>query len=184
MFKRRKKRSLLGNLREILWPKMGWRRMGHYIHLRMIRLNATPHHIALGIAFGASISFIPLPGTHIISAALFTKILRGSVLASLIGTLIGTPWTFPLMWWAAYHMGAFAFYAFGLPVAAMPSVFLWHDLVAEIETHPFDLLVPWIMGGVMVTLITWPIFYYMSYRLVVCTRLKHAHARSSRIKRV
>ncbi|MEK7801294.1 MAG: DUF2062 domain-containing protein, partial [Pseudomonadota bacterium] len=68
MFKRRKRRSILGKLREVLWPKMGWRRMGHYLHLRMIRLNASPHQIALGISFGASISFVPLPGTHIITA--------------------------------------------------------------------------------------------------------------------
>lgn len=180
MFQRRKKRPPFERIRGFLWPHMGWRRFATYVRLRIIRLNATPYQIACGLAFGASISFIPLPGTHILLAALLTFMVRGNVLASALGTIIGNPWTFPFMWWGAYKVGVKAFTFFDVPVAQMPATFEWHDLVSEAEHHPFELLVPWITGGFLLGLVLWPVFYYFYYRLVCTTRRKHAVHRRKR----
>lgn len=175
MFKRRIKRSFLENIREILWPHMGWGRFLRYLHHRILRLPATPYELASGLSFGAAISFVPLPGTHIISAAFLTALTRGNVLASVVGTTIGNPWTFPLMWWGAYKVGEFTFALFHLPVNKMPDQFVWGDLLHEIEQHPFELLVPWVTGGIILALLSWPCFYMASYHMIKRARAKRGH---------
>jgi uncharacterized protein (DUF2062 family) len=61
------------------------------------RLPDTPHRIALGFACGAFSSFTPFFGFHFFLAAGLAWLLRGNVVASLIGTAVGNPLTFPLI---------------------------------------------------------------------------------------
>lgn len=175
MFQRKTPLSPQQKLQQILWPSMGWARTWRYAQLRLIRIQASAKSIATGFAFGASISFTPLPGTHIIGAAALSLITRGNVLASLGGTLLGNPWTFPLMWWAAYKVGEASFHLFGGHLVDMPDhitlAFLWD----EITRHPMDLVVPWTVGGFILMALSWPLFYILSYRMV--SRLRHKHNR-------
>ncbi len=150
--------------------------MGRYAQLRLIRLKGTTRSIATGFAFGASISFTPLPGTHIFTAAGLTLLSRGNVLASVVGTLVGNPWTFPLMWWGAYKTGNFAFSLFGAQISAMPHTIDWDYMMNEITNHPMDLIIPWITGGFILMVLSWPIFYILVYRMVA--KLRHQHNRS------
>jgi uncharacterized protein (DUF2062 family) len=173
MFKRKNPLPPSQLFLSILWPQMGWKRMGRYIQLRLIRLKETTRSIATGFAFGASVSFTPLPGIHIFSAAGLSFITRGSVLASVVGTLVGNPWTLPLMWWGAYKMGNFAFSLFGANISAMPEHFTWDYLMDEIAHHPMDLIVPWVTGGIILMVLSWPIFYIVAYRMVAKLRRKH-----------
>lgn len=157
----------------LLWPSIGWKRMLKYIQLRLIRLKGSTHSIAMGFAFGASISFTPLPGSHIIGAGLLSFVTRGNVLASVVGTLVGTPWTFPFMWWAAYKIGDYAFRLFGAHIIEMPQHLTWDFLIDEITHHPMDLMVPWITGGFILMALSWPIFYILCYRAVDNLRKKY-----------
>lgn len=166
MFARRKKRSAPQHLRELLWPSMGWRRTFRYVQHRLIRIKDTTPSIARGMAFGASISFAPIPGTHMILAGVLSWITRSNVLASMIGTVVGNPWTFPPMWWGAYKVGTFVFSALDLPVREMPENFTWSNLMHEIATDPLGLFVPWVCGGLILGVLAWPIFYILFYRLV------------------
>ena len=72
----------------------------------MARLSLGPHAIALGFAAGAFVSFTPFIGFHFILAGLLALALRGSILASAIGTVVGNPLTFPFIWLASYNLGA------------------------------------------------------------------------------
>ena len=173
MFKRKTPLTLSQKALSLLWPSIGWGRMLKYIQLRLIRLKGSTHSIATGFAFGASISFTPLPGSHIITAGILSVLTRSNVLASVVGTLVGTPWTFPLMWWLAYKTGDFAFQLFGAKIIAMPENLTWAYLVDEISNHPMDLMVPWITGGFILMAISWPIFYILSYRAVDNLRKKY-----------
>jgi len=152
---------------------MGWQRFFRYGQLRLIRIKGSTYSIAAGFAFGASVSFTPLPGTHVIFAAIFSVLTRGNILASLVGTLIGNPWTFPLMWWAAYKVGDFSFRLFGAKILEMPDDITWDFLVKEITESPMDLMLPWAIGGFILMMITWPIFYIFAYRMVDRLRIKH-----------
>jgi hypothetical protein len=72
---------------------------------RIARLRATPHEVAAGFACGAAISFTPFVGTHLVFSAALAWLIRGNVLASAIGTLVGNPWTFPFIWIWVFELG-------------------------------------------------------------------------------
>jgi uncharacterized protein len=97
VFKRRDKPPFFNRLREILLPQKGWRRGIEYLGHRVRRLPDTPHRISLGVACGVFASFTPLFGLHFVLAAAIARLVRGNILASLIGTAFGNPLTFPFI---------------------------------------------------------------------------------------
>ena len=105
MFRRRHKLHPLDWARNMVWPRIGWRRAYHYWMARMGRLPGTENSLAIGFASGAAMSFTPFVGFHIILAAFLRLIFRGNIIASAIGTIIGNPWTFPFIWIWLYNVG-------------------------------------------------------------------------------
>ena len=84
-------------LRELVAPRKGWDRGIKYIKARLQRLPGSPHSIALGFACGVLTSFTPFFGFHILLAMLLAWMLRVSVVASALGTVVGNPLTFPII---------------------------------------------------------------------------------------
>ena len=105
IFKRRDRPSMFNRLRELLAPRKGFWRGLDYISKRMRRLPDSPHRIALGFACGAFASFTPLFGLHFFVAAGLAWAFRGNVYASLFGTAVGNPLTFPLISSSALWVG-------------------------------------------------------------------------------
>lgn len=79
----------------------GWR----YIAYRVRRIAASPHAVALGFAIGAFASFTPFIGFHMALAAALAFFSGGSIVASAFGTLVGNPFTYPLIWITTYDLG-------------------------------------------------------------------------------
>ena len=163
MFKRRDPRSTVQKARQIVWPSMGWRRMIVYLKNRVLRLSDTPRNIALGLAIGAGVSFSPVMFTHFIQGGIIALIMRANIPAALIGTAIGNPWTFPIIWWLSITLGAGLFRAFGLPAEAnipkdVDLQMLWEMLLHE----PMRLFMPWMLGGYILCVIaivtTYPLY--------------------------
>ena len=107
MFKRRNPKSYWRLIKEGFVPESGWRRAISYMALRLKRLPDTPHKVALGFAAGAFVTFSPFFGLHFFMAAIVAFIVRGNVLASLIGTFIGNPITFPFIGAISYRLGLY-----------------------------------------------------------------------------
>lgn len=84
---------------------MGWRRLGVYLLKRLTRLSGTPQSIACGFACGAAISITPFVGLHIGLSMLLAWALRGHLIAAVVGTVVGNPWTFPFIWLITYKTG-------------------------------------------------------------------------------
>ncbi len=97
VFKRRNPRGPLELLRDILYPKGGFRRAAQYVGYRLRRLPDAPHRIARGVFAGVLVSFTPLFGLHFLVAAGLAWLMRGNILAALLGTFVGNPVTFPLI---------------------------------------------------------------------------------------
>lgn len=105
VFKRRDKRGVGQHVWDAFFPRKGWRRAIEYIGHRVKRLPDTPHKISLGFACGVFVSFSPLFGLHFLYAAICAFILRGNVLAALLGTFFGNPLTFPFIATVSYRLG-------------------------------------------------------------------------------
>lgn len=105
IFNRRERPSTGQRLREAISPRKGWWRGLDYINKRMRRLPDSPHRVALGFACGAFVSFTPFFGLHFILAACCAWITRSNILASLFGTVVGNPLTFPFISVGSLYLG-------------------------------------------------------------------------------
>lgn len=105
LFRRREAESLLDRMRVHLWPRRSWTRSSRYVVYRLRRLSDTPHAVALGFAIGVFTATTPFLGTHMVAAALLAWVIGGSVVAALLGTFIGNPLTYPLLWYSTYEVG-------------------------------------------------------------------------------
>ena len=105
LFARRTKPKLAERVRVAFWPRASWRRSARYFGKRVLRLSASPHAIAAGVAAGVIVSWTPFVGFHFLMSAAIALALGGNLIASAIGTAIGNPLTFPFMWWSSYAVG-------------------------------------------------------------------------------
>lgn len=105
MFRRRTPLNWVHRVREVIWPRAGFRRVTLYMWHRLARMPGSQSAVAAGFACGVAASITPLVGLHFIAAALLAVAVRGNVLASALGTFAGNPWTFPLIWLSTYYLG-------------------------------------------------------------------------------
>ena len=191
IMKRRKPRGILKKTKEALWPTMGWRRTFHYYSHRMFRTGDSDYEITGGLAMGAAISFTPFLGTHILQAMFLSWLVRASIIAGAVGTFIGNPWTYPVMFVMAYKLGIrlctfLGIHSFDKPPQGVvianadhePWEFFMHMLA-----HPVEVLLPLTLGGYLCTLLFWPFFYVLLYYPVRTMRHRYLHRRTSRGRR-
>lgn len=88
VFRRRERRPLWRVATESVYPRGGYGRAIEYIKHRLRRLPDSPEKIGRGMAAGVFISFTPLYGLHFIGGLLIAKLIRGNLLASIIGTFV------------------------------------------------------------------------------------------------
>ncbi len=110
LFKRRSTPTFLQKVQGFFWPRKSFWRSFRYYSKRALRLTATPHAIAAGIAAGAFASFLPYVGFHFVLAAAIAFCLRGNLVASAIGTAVGNPITFPFIWAGTLAAGRYILY--------------------------------------------------------------------------
>jgi uncharacterized protein (DUF2062 family) len=174
LFSRREAEPWLDRVRVTLWPRRSWGRSLRYAQLRLGRLKASPHAIALGLAIGIFAAFQPILGFQMLFAGSAAWLLRASVGAALLGTFVGGPLTWPIMWLASYHLGALIVGAghqvtlaelwsvlIGLSAIAGPE-----DTGAAGEALVRQVLYPLAVGAVPVGMLAGGAFYVMVSRAV------------------
>jgi uncharacterized protein (DUF2062 family) len=105
LFRRREAETWLERVRIHLWPRRSFSRSGRYVVYRLRRLSESPHAVALGFAVGVFSASTPFLGTHMVMAALIAWIVGGSIVAAVLGTFLGNPLTYPLLWYSTYQIG-------------------------------------------------------------------------------
>jgi hypothetical protein len=196
VFKRRNPRNLRQKLVNLVIPGGGWGRSANYVMHRLRRLPDTPERIARGISAGVAVSCLPIFGLHFLSAAILALILRGNVLASLLATFFGNPFTFPLIAIGAMEIGSWLL-GFETPAKASEAVAafgaIWQELAANVlavfTPEPFhweklskfgwDVFAPYMLGGFIIALVCGPVSYFMSLPVI---RAYHAR-RMARLRR-
>ncbi len=168
----------------MFWPTMGWVRAAKYIKYRVIRLSDSNHKIAYGLALGTAISFTPLVGTHFIQVGVLAYLLRANLIAALIGTFAGNPWTFPFMWWAAISFGSYLFGLFGLPSSTALPEHINLTVIWELIKHePLRIFMPWAVGGYLLGILTIPITYPIYFNIVKGAKIARHKARLRRMQK-
>lgn len=172
LFGRRKRPHPWKRISNAVWPRAGWRRTAVYFRHRVSRIADTPHSIAAGLAAGAAISFTPFMGLHFVLAAVLAWITNGNLFASAVGTAVGNPWTFPVIWLLTLEIGRFIIGGTG---SGLGKGELTMRMLVE---HPFEIFLPMSVGGILVAVVVWFTTYYVSKPLVAA----YQHRRRERIR--
>ena len=128
------------------------KRASLFYFLKLIRVKDSKDKLAIGFACGSMVSFSPFIGFHFFLAVIFAYILRGNIVASLIGTFVGNPFTFPFIWIFIYKVG---------------NIFFKNDQNFSLEltfqslfNQGYDILIPMIIGSLIVSIPIWFISYF------------------------
>ena len=102
----KRKNDVNSLLRESLNPSMGYRALGRWFLLKMVRQTQDPHKVAFAAAIGMWVNFLPVPGFGGIIAASLAFLFRVSIPVAFIAQIPSNPVTFPILWWLCYVTGA------------------------------------------------------------------------------
>lgn len=156
LFRRRDKKPFWLNIRHAIQPQKGWKRVMLYFVFRLKRLQGTPEFIARGFAFGVAINFWPILFTHLIGGYLLCRLFKGNLISMFIGTLLGNPWTFAIVYPLSYKLGKvfLGLRPYHNPHSIDSSEEIWARLWPIHDWHQLnivfnDLILPLTIGGVM-----------------------------------
>ena len=196
VFKRRDRRGVWRVTREAVYPKGGWTRAFHYVKHRMHRLPDTPEKIARGIAAGVFTTFTPFYGLHFVIAATIAWVIRGNILAALLGTFFGNPLTYVPIGVIALQTGHFLLgsrfkeaehgsFIEGFSAAASDLygnfMAIFTDRVADwtgLALFYQDVFLPYLVGGILPGFAAGAVCYYLSVPVIHA----YQHRRKGRLK--
>lgn len=201
VFKRRTPRTIGAAVSQFFYPRGGWRRAVSYVMHRLRRLPDAPHRIARGIAAGTFISFTPLFGFHFMGAALIAWVVRGNIMASLLGTFVGNPVTFPFIAAASLETGR---WLLGIPADGMllpdvlrgfgeASIQLWHNAEAlfgpqqmhwdSLERFNQRIFMPYLIGSLIPGTLAAVVMHYITLPLINAYQMLRRKKLQARIQR-
>lgn len=161
-------RKVLGKI----YPAIGWRKLYMYYKLRLVRLSATPHAIALGFAIGGFVSTTPFLGLHLVLTVVIAWLARSSIIASLIsGTVVGNIFIVPFYWYISYHigmrlMGRHVPSSGGDEAASLEKLSLRHLLDSDVGVFLQGVFLPTLIGSIILGLLLGIVCYIPVYWLV------------------
>ena len=147
------------------------------IREKLKEIKATPYEIAAGFACGVAVSFTPFVGFHSILAMSFAFCIRASIIAALIGTLFGNPWTFPFIWIMVLYVGEL-FLRSGNHQTEVDFEAVFFQAFDMLKNCNFDgflrdvwpVLYPMIIGSIPFCLLSWIITYIIAERMIKKSR--------------
>lgn len=151
-------------MRVAVWPRRSWSRSAQYFKKRVMRLSASPHAIAAGVAAGIFASFTPFVGFHFFLSFVVAFLVAGNMLAAALGTAVGNPLTFPFIWAASFEVGR---KVLGGPGHLPASEHLVQaDMSAGFLSQSFDkiwpVIVPMVVGGAVLGLVAGLVAYVIT----------------------
>ena len=134
---------------------------------KLTKISDTPHSISLGFAIGVFMAFNPFIGFHIILALFFSWLLGANYFSSVLGTFIGTPITYPLMWIFSILVGGI-FFNIGIVN------FSDFEKVSFYSWEFFDLIKPFfwafIAGSTILGFISGFLSYFLTKKIIIFYR--------------
>ncbi|MCK0121955.1 MAG: DUF2062 domain-containing protein [Yoonia sp.] len=184
VFKRRDRRPVWQVVADFIYPRGGWSRAAQYVKHRVRRLPDTPEKISRGVWAGVFTAFTPFYSMHFVVAFLLARLMRGNVLAALMGTFFGNPLTYVPI--AVASLGTGHWLLGTRPVddvdASIGAKFggafhdLWHNFLAiftpaRADWHGLaifydEVFYPYMIGGIIPGIICATFCYYLSVPLI------------------
>ncbi len=181
LFRRRRPEGFFDRVRTALWPRRSFGRSFQYFIKRVLRLTATPHAIAAGVAAGVFASWTPLLGFHFILAFALSYVLAGNMVAAALGTAFGNPLSFPFIWALTLKIGSMLI---GIEHGAQPRHINLEALLRHLDVSQLwePVLKPMLVGALPPGLITGVAFYILTYWAVRAFQARRKSRLAARAK--
>ncbi len=185
LFRRRHKPTRVERLRVAVWPRNSWSRSTRYLSKRVLRLTATPHAIAVGFAAGVFASCTPLVGFHFLTAFAAAWLVRGNMIAAALGTSIGNPLTFPLIWAFTFKIGQWILHG-RAPDTDADQVHrqFQHGLFEKSLDSLWPMLKPMLIGAVPLGIVASTVSYLAVYKSVEVYQRRRRKTLADRAERL
>ncbi len=173
LFRYRKKPTLIKKIKNIICPPRGRIRSFRYLIKRILRLSSTSHSIALGISIGVFASFTPLIGFHFIISFSLAYFMRANMIAAAIGTSVGNPFTFPIIWTSTFKLGQlFLKKNQSIDIINKFNYELKNQILQKSIDKILFLIKPMLIGAIPLGLISSIIVYIITYKIVKFYKIK------------
>ena len=120
------------------------KRFIRYLFLRLMRINASPHYIALGLAVGVFAGLLPILPFQIVTAVGLAFVVRGSKIAAALGTWVSNPLNLAPLYMLFYCIGH-AMAPFDIPPFTTPQLEM-----AEMVEMGWKFFAVMMIGGLVV----------------------------------
>jgi len=135
---------------------------------QVLHLRESPQRTALAFAIGVFIGFSPAYGLHTVMVLLCAWALGLNFLALMVGAFLNNPWTLVPILGASYWVGALLLGRSDSPV------FDWHDVsFGAIYEQVMPYAMPFILGGLVLSLLGAALAYPLAYYFVAKYRQSH-----------
>jgi uncharacterized protein (DUF2062 family) len=163
LFRRRRPLKPHQKLVQLVWPRGGWARASRYYGKRLMRLSGTPHSIAAGFAAGAALAMTPFFGFHYLLCFVVAFLVRGNVLAAVLGTSLGNPLTFPFIWLGTFETGSLILGWLGRSPEPIDLDHLAHRLLTDSWREIWPIVEPMLIGAIPIALLLGAVSYVLVY---------------------
>jgi uncharacterized protein len=167
----------------MVYPRGGFVRATRYVMHRMSRLPDDPHRVARGVFAGSLVGFLPLPGLQFLAAWGAALLMRGNILAALLGTFNTNPITTPFIAVGSLSLGHWLLgVQSDLSARAIGHAFgragqdLWRNFKAIFNDDVMqwdgllrfwhEVYLPYFIGALLIGVVISGIFYYATIPLV------------------
>lgn len=116
-----------------------------YWYLRVLRIRANPKKVALGLAVGVFVGFLPIVPFQILTAVTLAFLCKGNKLAAALGTWVSNPLNIPFLYYLFYIVGKFFW-----PIET--SIHLQSFEMQEILKFGWDIFAMMCLGGAILGL--------------------------------
>lgn len=182
-----KKRTEWQNWREYLWPSMGWQALFRWLEIKIKRTKAGQDALSMGAAIGIFVTFIPWMGLQVILMWMLCQFLRGHFLTSVLVSLVGNPWTFPLIWLTSHQLGMVVLLR---EETQLPDTISISHVMGNMGYYWDTFLLPTTVGGAILGLACATATYYLvhfhvkSYQKARAAFLAHRRAEEQEKRRL
>lgn len=202
VFKRRDRKPTWRAVLEFFWPRGGWGRAARYVKHRLRRLPDPPEKIARGIWAGVFTTFTPFYTMHFVVAGLLAFIMRGNILAALLGTFFGNPLTYVPIGVVSLQTG---YYLLGTKLSpdverTLMGKFVdagedltrnfWHWVKGRpqdwhgLEVFWHDVFYPYLIGGIIPGIVAATVAYLVAEPLIRAYQTRRKGAMKKRIEAI
>ena len=164
-----------------------------FIKFRIIHIDDSPKRIAMGVALGLSLAWLPLIGLQMLIALGLSFIFKANKFVSMVFVWVSNPFTIPLIYTPNFLVGRAILKKFGCDVMTIQelkeamgsvdsfglffrsffSLEFWQRIFSLMWNHGSEL---WLGSFIMASLIG-VVGYAVSYHLIIRHRQKHPHKR-------